>query len=153
MLAYQLAQASCPRAELVNAVALALATSGGDDAWSWEPSTAYGERYLGAFGLPVSELVGQGAAVPFQLASAARLAVELYRRHGDWSWSPAWRSGAYRRCLADARAGAQAPAPGARPPVPFMAELANAYTADPASAVARARATMVELSTHISKQL
>lgn len=83
---------------LVEAVALALATSGGVTDWHYrlEPGPLVDER--GVWGVDVTVWPGLADYPLDEPASNAAAAVALYKAlGGSWDWSAVWRAGTARR--------------------------------------------------------
>lgn len=97
-------------APLVDAIAVALATSGGDDAWHLEVGIGPVVDQRGLWGLDVAAwptYADQNLWRPSVAATAARA---LYRACGlSWGWAPAWRAGIAPAILTAAATAARQP--------------------------------------------
>lgn len=137
VLAHALVKAGCPAAQLPHGIAVAMATSDGDDAWRWLADLPGTESYLGCWGVPGSWLAEHPNVAPYVLADSAMAATALLSEHGDWSWSISWRAGGWRAWLDVATTAATAPAAGFVPKGPANPDLAGLDTAGLRSGVAR----------------
>lgn len=121
-------RAGFTRGPLVTAVAVALAASGGDDAWWWHPlGTGHiDERGLWALDLgALPELQGRDLWHPLRCAEACR---EVYLARGRrWDWHRVAAGGLHERHRQTAEAAARAPSPRQLedPGSPDLAELSS----------------------------
>lgn len=103
--------------DLVRATALALAATGGDDAWWWRPSPRLDRR--GMWALTPDDAVAAGLE-PGDLFHPAKSAQVLRARwlseNRAWRWHPSWAT--RRRADAEAALLAAGTTPDPRAPVP-----------------------------------
>jgi hypothetical protein len=103
--------------DMVRATALALAATGGDDAWWWRPSPRLDRR--GMWALTPDDAVAAGFE-PGDLFHPAKAAEALRARwlseNRAWRWHPSWAT--RRRADAEAALSAAGTTPDPRAPVP-----------------------------------
>ena len=103
--------------DAVTAVALALASSGGDDAMVIYAPTGGRPMFRGAWALPADWANGTtGARTSILATDAATVAAWLGVHPGDWSWSPVYVAGRHEPYLDAARTALANPQPGVDSP-------------------------------------
>lgn len=84
--------------ELVQAVAVALAASGGDDLHTSRPFLGSAELLVGLWQVPAFASDGDTWQVLLDPYVNANAAQALYTAAGgSWAWSPGWQSGRWRQ--------------------------------------------------------
>lgn len=81
------------RDDVPEAVALALATSGGIDTYDFRTGLAGCGHYMGLWGVDVDRWPWAGDRDLHVPHHAAAVAYELTQHHGGWHWSPVWALG------------------------------------------------------------
>lgn len=98
--------------QLDTAIAVALATSGGDDAYEYTPIFGPRHHWVGMWGIDVLAYPQFDASLMRNPVYCAEAAYYLTRLNNQgWVWSQAFTSGAYKRYAAEAVAAETAPSP------------------------------------------
>lgn len=101
------------KTDAITAVAVALATSRGDDQFNVRYPTGCRYLYVGAWGIPGPLPCDDVPPALWTLRGSAKAAYGLSGASGDdWEWSAAWRLGAHTHWLGIARAAVDRPSPG-----------------------------------------
>lgn len=91
--------------DLTVAVSVALATSDGDDAWSWSPGGVPPVTQCGLWGIDPAAVEPNVAAQLTDPRVNAGVAYAIWNANdGSWVWSPAWAGGAWRGFTSDVQA-------------------------------------------------
>lgn len=84
------------------AVAIALATSGGDDAYEYSPLFGPRHHWVGLWGVDILEFPQFDASLMRNPVYCAEAAYFIWAATGtSWAWSQAFTSGAYKRYAAE----------------------------------------------------
>jgi Lysozyme like domain len=96
-------QAGWAGGDVALATAIALAASGGDDAYEDAPLWGAGQHYVGLWGVDITANPQYDASLMRNPVYSAEAAHTLWLASGRrWDWSPVYRSGAYRHFAAEA---------------------------------------------------
>ncbi len=114
----------------VTPVAVALAATGGDDAYIGRWPTGDRYAYVGAWAVPWDRLDPASTLNPWRLRDCARIVRTLTGPAGDdWSWSAVHRQGLPAAVVRAAEAGVASPAPGYAQDVPGPIQRLQGVTA------------------------
>lgn len=135
------------RDDLRKGIAIALAASQGDDAYTYVSPTNSTDTYKGLFGIHSTDVPNTFKGNLYDPLANAKLARSLWQKAGkSWDWSPYYSGGVWRSYLAVAREAILTPPSAQESPLFTGRAQVKAATDDVVQTVKHSSGWMIEVS-------